>query len=882
MFKKNIILLLLLLNVSALWAGYNPRTNWKEITSDHFHIIYDEVLEEDVIDLIEKMEGVFDLIADDLGGEIDRYTIILPSGILESNGYVTPIGDKSVFYSRPPSSSFAGNMEWYNLLAIHETRHMVQFTRMKDSFMQKILHFLLGDYGILPTFYTFPTYFFEGDAVLTETLLSESGRGRSPGFEMNWRAALLSGKKYPYGKVFHGSDKDYTPNPYILGYYLMTYLKREVGAKKYERILGGAANNPLPMNYSFSTILNGQGSMPSLYNDVTDELTELWSEQDKKVTPTETKKLKQSEKGFQHYMIPQYDESGNLVYLYYDYDTGAYLVRESDGEEEKFSQIDHFYSLNGSRLTYTKRSSHPRWTYEEYSDVYTYDLDNKQELQLTEYGRYAAPEFSKDGSLISAVEFTKARVPAVSVIDSIDGEVIYRKEFKDSEFIRDLTFGDDNKTLYFVDYKSDKSALVRYDLSSDKLQYLSEYGNYEIMELEYADGVLYYVSSQSGIYDIYAYNISNDSVNRVISSRFGSKHPHVYDNTLYFNQYTEYGYNIEFVSVDSLKLEPQVDVVDNHVNYFEPLLTDITYDTTDVEYQIDNYNPYMNLLNFHSWLLNPFGMKIEEESDMSYDFRLISNDDHELLDLEMVFMLSHSAENFMLGSIGEYRGLYPIAKWNTAYFTNSGYPGYFDNVELEVPYYLQDFTASYFVGENHNFNSFFENEHYLSLYGGISLSYEEQDLSIYNRTQYRVEVISRDDQVLSNQFSVDWKYLSFSNSIDQSMLGYYFQTPSRLWTDKEVGYQGVMESSIDFGGNILKSEWSLFNWLYINDFDLYGGYSSLYTSSSRYDQYLWAKIRMRYFLLRTNVELKTEFTFYIDPLTGDYKANVIPIWFHYN
>lgn len=872
MLKKNLLLLFLIFTVSALWADYNPRTKWKEITSDHFHIVYDEVLEEDVIKVIETLEGLFDLIAGDMGGKIDRYTIVLPSGIYESNGYVSTAGAKSVFYSQPPATSFAGNMDWYNLLAIHEARHMVQFTRLRDTLLQKILHILYGDLGFLPTFFLTPTYFFEGDAVLTETLLSNSGRGRSPGFEMKWRTALLSGREYSFPKVFHGSDKEYIPSPYVLGYYLMTHLKREAGAERFERIAAEAANIPLPMNFSISTILNKQGSMPNLYQDVAKELTELWSRQDENVTPTETEKVKVTESGYKHYFFPHYDTEGNLLYLYDDIQNSTYLVRETGDEEEIFKSINTGFSLNDSRLVYTKSSSHPRWTYEEYSDIYTYDLDKREEFRLTKKGRFSSPVFSNDGSYISAVDYALNRSPVIRVLSTKSGDVQAFKEFTDSEFIRDLTYGEDDDTLYFVVYRDDEAALTRYDFNSDKLEYLSEFSNVEIMDLEYADGVLYYVSSQSGIYDIYAYDINNNINNRVISSRFGCKNPHVYENRLYFNQYTEFGYNIEYVNLDSLQPEADNEVENNHVDYFQPLLKDVTYDTNDVEYEIDSYNPYLNLLNFHSWALTPNFTSDDELAIDYYDLRFYSSDHHELLDLEMIFMLSHSLDYFLVGSIGSFDGFYPKISWVGAYYSYSDDPAYYDNLELEIPLTFNDVTISYLIGENHSYNKDVDDEHYLSLYNGFSVDYAGQSLSVDNEVTYQFDLMSADDQILSNTFELEWGRLTITNDLDFSMVWQYNQTPDSLWNDDE-GYQSLLESSLEFGGTILNSEWSIFNGLYIDDFELYGGYSSLYTSSETYDQYIWGKVAMGYYIFRTAIKFKSEFVYYYDPVSGDHFPN---------
>ena len=110
-------------------------------------------------------------------------------------------------------------MDWNASLALHEYRHVVQYEMLRRGFAGKFMHFMYGDIGLGTKSLTTPDWFYEGDAVATETALSNSGRGRSPDFSKDLRAQLLDGKKYSYAKAVCGSYKNYVPNHYILGYF---------------------------------------------------------------------------------------------------------------------------------------------------------------------------------------------------------------------------------------------------------------------------------------------------------------------------------------------------------------------------------------------------------------------------------------------------------------------------------------------------------------------------------------------------------------------------------------------------------------------------------------------------------------------------------------
>src|SRR5690606_12641217 len=100
---------------------------------------------------------------------------------------------------------------------------------------------------------TLPTWFYEGDAVTTETLFSKGGRGRIPSFEMNLRANLLEGKSFSYQKNYLGSLRDVTPGYYNLGYFMATKMRLDYGDEILDSLLSRISKNPLrPYNFSRS------------------------------------------------------------------------------------------------------------------------------------------------------------------------------------------------------------------------------------------------------------------------------------------------------------------------------------------------------------------------------------------------------------------------------------------------------------------------------------------------------------------------------------------------------------------------------------------------------------------------------------------------------
>ncbi|MEJ7662731.1 MAG: hypothetical protein WKG07_25785 [Hymenobacter sp.] len=112
---------------------------------------------------------------------------------------------------------------------------------------------LLGEGGLGVAAVGVPQWFFEGDAVGSETALTRSGRGRIPYFGLGLRANLLSGRRYNYQKAVSGSLRDNVPDWYVLGYYLTSSAKAHYGPDVWRRVLDSYYKFPFyPFSFSNS------------------------------------------------------------------------------------------------------------------------------------------------------------------------------------------------------------------------------------------------------------------------------------------------------------------------------------------------------------------------------------------------------------------------------------------------------------------------------------------------------------------------------------------------------------------------------------------------------------------------------------------------------
>src|SRR5690606_2194047 len=133
--------------------------------------------------------------------------------------FVSLIPRRSEFYTMPPQNyNFTGTTEWLDQLASHEYRHVVQFDKANRGF-NKLLYYAFGPATLAAMSVTaVPQWFWEGDAVATETAFTSGGRGKIPNFNLVFRTNLLEGRKFNYHKQYLRSYKHNIPDHYVLGY----------------------------------------------------------------------------------------------------------------------------------------------------------------------------------------------------------------------------------------------------------------------------------------------------------------------------------------------------------------------------------------------------------------------------------------------------------------------------------------------------------------------------------------------------------------------------------------------------------------------------------------------------------------------------------------
>ncbi len=223
-------------NAQYYSSGSDPASiQWNQIKSPYFKVVFPDEFEREARRFTAILDSLYVHGGYSLNHTPKPIPVLMHSRDAYSNGFVSWAPKRMEIYTTPHQDLFA--QDWLEQLAIHEFRHVVQIDKLNQGFTRG-LSYVFGQQAIGAVLGLYaPMWFLEGDATLTETLLSPSGRGRKPEFEQQLRAQLLEKGSYHYDKAYFGSYNDYIPNHYNMGYLLVAGARHTYGADVWERAL---------------------------------------------------------------------------------------------------------------------------------------------------------------------------------------------------------------------------------------------------------------------------------------------------------------------------------------------------------------------------------------------------------------------------------------------------------------------------------------------------------------------------------------------------------------------------------------------------------------------------------------------------------------------
>jgi hypothetical protein len=714
-----------------------PNLKWNKISTSQFKIIYPAGLDTVAFRLASTMELTAQKVPDVYKLKTKPINLYLNNQTFLSNGYTALAPRHMQYYIHAPQDvTELGSTDWLKLLAIHEYRHVVQFDYFKRNF-SLVPASLFGDYGLaVISHMALPFWYFEGDAVAAETMLSNLGRGRLPSFEMKVKAIVTDeNQKFTYNQAYLGSYKRYFPNYYYLGYYMYTHIARNYGIKTWPLIINRVTYLPiLPYSFSRSLKKNTGFYLVKTYRNTINELKEQWAG-DLSDLPAEIKPIPtEKNKVYTHYKYGQRLTSNDIVCVKYGMADAPELIKiDSNGKETKIREInnDFFISSNGQKIVWNTLKTDIRWGMRDFSDIMLIDLSDKRVKKITRKGKFLSPSISPSGTKIAAIRYEDTMSYSLVIIDANNNKLFQEYRFSSPLFVRNPSWTVDEKEVIFLITSESITRIMSYNLSNGQIKTILETSDENISKPIFWKNYILFTSSVRGKDEVHAIKPSTGQRYIALTGGFGffNLSNTLNNDEIIIESYTSNGFRLYSWKPDSTRFTMQ-NSFNPHEYYISPVIRKGKYSNIfkNDNQQMSSYSikKYYHLIDgpkLHSWAVYPYyqGPAVN----------VYINDPLSIIGIEAGLQYNQNEKNTNQSFKLTYSGLFPVistgisAGWRTSYkefdndssdfyqwFEYSGLVSVSLPLDLSIEAYTQkiNVTASFnYTKINHLDNRFKDN-----------------------------------------------------------------------------------------------------------------------------------------------------------------------------
>ena len=595
-----------------------PEVDWQQLRARHVRVLFPA----GYADRARRVASLIDRLAErhnrSVGEQLYDFDLVLQTPNLTVNGYVSLGPFRSEFYTTPPQSfSRLSNADWLDLLSIHEFRH-VQQTSNERRGLTRLVSLLQGENGWLAlSGIATPNWFTEGDAVVAETALTASGRGRTPAFSSELRALLGADIRYRYAVARNGSFRRLVPNHYVYGYGMVTYARERFGNDVWKPVLQqGAAYRGL--FYSFSRALRRETGLGTreLYRA---SLADLEARQDSFLAAAGPlvvgEIIDNGDRDVRNYQFPAVDGQGRLLALRTSYRRIPALVEVGSPDRiltYTAIQREPWLDVSDRFALWTQAGQHPRYTNKSYSDLVVYELATGRKRKLTEHGNYLAARFSPSERQLAAVWYEAlAGGPELRLLDAATGEVTARLQTDDNN-VAWPTFSEDGARVYYLSQTVAGVAIMAWDpvAGSTSLVHPRSAAPLDMLTRG-TDGKLLFTAGYTGIDNVFSLDPETGRVEQLTSAPVAATYPHQEGAELYYANPTPRGERLARLSL--LAGSPRK-YLDEQPGAGEPIFTrpeafaveqtDLPEAITVTDYPTANFSNTLGGIKLHSWTFN--------------------------------------------------------------------------------------------------------------------------------------------------------------------------------------------------------------------------------------------------------------------------------------
>ncbi len=640
------IFLALLLVFAALDAsaqfyltGDDPgRVRWKQIETQNYKLIYPSGMDSLARSYgyeLEKWRIPVGQSAGYLPGECikGKMPVILHGYNSQSNGSVAWAPKRMDFYLSPDTYDPIP-LPWITTLAIHEQRHASQMqtglagaVRPLGWFFGEMLNGAAsGLYG--------GSMWMEGDAVVTETALTKSGRGRMDSF-LNWYMVCFDNDDWR--NVFrwrNESQRNYILDKYALGYVHIAGIRYNYNAVN---ITGDKlrtfSKEPWEWGDWFTVRRHTGGGGDKRFEESCHNFYDIWRQNADARAPYmeserlveeldpiyQTKKLREPYTKYEDLVVVGDDtyavQSGLTIV--------PGLVRiNKNGEVTRLRPFSYSgggleLSADSTKILWSETVRDPRWDLGSNSLIMSYDLASGKVRKVTREGQLYHPYPYKGGFLASDYDFAGAQ--SICFVDSTGLKSTLAKAEDGIQIVETVAVGD---SVFASCISWDGFGIYR--VCDGGLVCVLEPQPVTMRSLFVHEDKIYFTSDRNGVEELYSFDPASSRVCQLTSSRYGGRDYRFSEDgeELLFSASTVNGHMVSKAAVSELPVK-EVDFSDIYHNPIADTLSvqEQRYNASmPEEVEISEEKPYRkiaHLFHLHSWA--PVYFNYDNIVNMSYD-----------------------------------------------------------------------------------------------------------------------------------------------------------------------------------------------------------------------------------------------------------------------
>ena len=669
--KRFFTLLLSILFPAFLFSqefGGNPSSiKWKQIDNAQTRVIFPTGMDSQANRINNINNLLLNTTSYSIGGKQRKWNIVLLNQTTIPNAYVRMAPIMSELYMTPDQNNFnTGSLRWDDNLIIHENRHIQQFSNFNTG-LTKLFSFVLGQEGqLFANGMAIPDYFFEGDAVWQETLVSTQGRGRMPSFYNGMKSVAIAHKKYSWMKLRSGSYKDYTPNHYELGYQIVAYGYEKYGEDFWRKVTSDAVKFK-GIFFAFNKAIERHSGKK--YDQFRADAIRYFIERS---IPAK------NEKDLPTYYIANNEKSNVVSYVFPNYvsddtiivtkksnkDVSAFYLLMKDKQQKikiKDRVLDDYFSYRNGKIVYAAYQTDARWGNRDYSVIKLLDIYTHKEKQISFKSKYFSPDINFAGNEILASSVNSNGTNFLHRINANTGSLVMQVPNLNNYFFTQSKYVNNHTAISAVRNSEGKMCLVKVDLTNGETERMTPM-SYNVIGYPFIKGDTVFFSGMNKNSDkLFAVILSTKKLFQLTNNTNGIYQPAVNNKgEILFTAFTAEGYKLGKLNISNTPWQAVTD--DNYTNtpdlYTPASLrkkgAGILYTVSDSTTTITNYKKGFHLFNLHSWR--------PEVSDPEYGYNFYSNNVLSNFSSILKYTYNRNDRSSTVGFYEAFAGWFPILR----------------------------------------------------------------------------------------------------------------------------------------------------------------------------------------------------------------------------